>query len=288
MTNTPPLLSLIVSTSNHADTLRATLDSIFAQQDATIECFLVDAGSSDASPEIIKEYSDRLNFFEIVGAEEQVAAVNRAFARARGDLFWWLSGSDKLCPWACRLTSFVFSRLEEVHWLTSGTPLVWTQTQLCVPNGLADGYSLEPFFAGRNLRASPYFRQPIWRTGTVFKRWIWERAGSFIVYPLEQAGDFELWTRLWQYAVHLYTLNVPVAGEQLAARSFDHDEYWRAASRHLNDFGRLDPPSKLKQYIKAQAARRSPRLFAVYAYEAPFVMIAPPTLECAISTHYIV
>lgn len=279
--NPAPRFSFVVSSSNDGATLRTALDSILSQQ-GTVECFVVDAGSKDDSPEIVREYGDRLACFEIVRKEEEVEAINRAFARSRGELLWWLTGGEKLVPWACRLTSFVFDKLEPVHWLTSGTPVTWTASQMCVPSGLADGYVKSMFFQGRNLKTSPYFRQPIWRAGTVWRRGMWVLAGNFIAAPLDQAGDFELWTRFWQGVAPLHTLNIPLAGDQSAARVADQDAYWRAASAHLDLCARLPAPSRLRVKIESQLNRRSPKTMRPYMKMAQHIRIAPSTLDCAI------
>ena len=54
-----PLLSVIVTSYNIQDYLRASLDSILAQSLRDIEIIVVDDGSSDASPDIIREYAAR-------------------------------------------------------------------------------------------------------------------------------------------------------------------------------------------------------------------------------------
>ncbi|MCC7165037.1 MAG: glycosyltransferase [Anaerolineae bacterium] len=276
-------ISFIVTSTNNRETLRATLDSILSQQ-GTFECFVVDAGSTDASSDILREYADRLTYFEIVGAEESVTAVNRAFARSSGELFWWLSGGEKLCPWAARLASFVFDKLEQIHWLTSGTPVTWTPTQLCVPTGLADGYAKIPFFQGRNLKTSPYFRQPIWRSGTVWRRGLWLTAGGYVADALEQAGDFELWIRFWQAHALLYTMNIPLAGVQSAARPIDEDVYWRAATAHLEAVARLPAPTPWQVKLRSQMMRRFPKKLRPYTSMAHHIRIAPSTLDCATIT----
>jgi len=54
-----PLLSVIVTSYNIQDYLRTSLDSILAQSLRDIEIIVVDDGSSDASPDIIREYAAR-------------------------------------------------------------------------------------------------------------------------------------------------------------------------------------------------------------------------------------
>ncbi|QXT63109.1 glycosyltransferase [Tessaracoccus palaemonis] len=54
-----PLLSVIVTSYNIQDYLRAALDSILAQTLRDIEVIVVDDGSTDASPDIIRDYAAR-------------------------------------------------------------------------------------------------------------------------------------------------------------------------------------------------------------------------------------
>lgn len=276
-----PRFSFIVSGANDGETLRATLDSILSQE-SEVECFVVNAGTDEATHEIIREFANRLTFSEIVPPGEEVAATNRAFARSRGELFWWLTGAERLCPWACHLVSHVFENLPEVQWLTSGTPITWTPTQMCVPSGLAAGYNKTLFFQGRNLKTSPYFRHPIWRAGTIWRRRVWNAAGNYIDAPVERAGDFELWIRFWQTSAVLHTMNLPLAGPESSAHPGDAEAYWHAAAAHLDASARLPAPSAFKLRLKSLLIRRFPERMRPYTDMAGHVRIAPSTLECAV------
>lgn len=280
-----PACSLVVSSYNQAHTLRATLDSILAQDESPVECMVIDQASTDATVNILREYAGQIDW-ESVSQADCAAAVSRAFNRSRGELMWWVSGADKLTPWGVRLVSFVFKNLSPVQWLTSGTPLTWTRSQMCISTGLADGYSRNTFFAGRNLKTSPYFHCPIWRQGTAWRRSLWDKAGARVASPLDQAGDFELWLRYWNHA-ELYTMNIPLAGQQAVAEEIESAAYWGAATDHLNRAGRQPSPSGLILRARGQIMRRIPSTRQRFAHPAPHIWISPPTLECGISTHYI-
>jgi hypothetical protein len=191
-----------------------------------------------------------------------------------------------MCPWAARLAGFVFSRLGQVQWLTSGTPLVWTPNQVAISAGLADGYAKRAFFAGRNLATSPYYHFPIWRAGTVWTKSLWQMSGGRIAFPLSQAGDFELWTRFWEHA-DLYTMNIPIAGRQIAAGDMESGIYWRAAAKHLEEHAIPTPPSKFALRAQGQLVRRFPALQERLSQLAPHIWISPATLECGVSSHFI-
>lgn len=287
MSDATSLFSILLSSNNQAATLRVALDSILAQEHPGVECFVVDEGSTDGSIEILREYQGRIESCESVTASEVVRALNRAMAQTRGEYMMWLDAGEKLCPWACRLAAFLFCRLDDVKWLTSGTPIVWSPSQLAIAKGYSDGYARIPFLRGRNSKTSSYFHHPIWRAGTFWRRSVWDASGSRIEYPLGSAGDFELWARFFQVA-DLTNLSVPVAGEQVIAPLHETDAYWRAAAAHLQKRGGLPSPSKIQILIKEQLKRRLPKQRRRFAYRAPHIWIAPPTEECGISTHYII
>lgn len=285
MTDSRMRFSVVVTSANHATTLPALLDSIFEQEAQAIECRVVDEASTDGTREILRAFSARLAGCESVAPGERVAALNRAFSQMRGDIFLWLDGGDRLVPWAFRLVSFVFSRLD-VAWLTSNTPVAWSPSNLCIAAGLSDGYARKPFFAGRNLKTSVYFHHPIWRNGTYWTRALWQASGSRIALPLAAAGDWELWMRFWAHA-DLTGISVPLAGRQMRARPETNDAYWQQATQLLKANGATPPPSRLEQAVKRFLARRFPAARARWSFRSPQVWIAPPTEECGISWHSI-
>lgn len=273
--------SIIVSATGSVGTLSETLESVLTQEQAEVECFVVDGNSSESAV-IENAYAARVARWEHAAPGEMVKALNSAFRDAQGDMMMWLSGADKLCPWAVRFISFILCQLPQVKWLTSGTPLAWSPAQLCAPNGLADGYAKRAFFAGRNLKTSSYFHFPIWRAGTVWRRSLWQVGGSAIRYALEDAGDFELWMRFWENA-ELVTCHVPIGGTQAGIEPMEGEVYWAKAAACLNERGQVATPSPLRRRVQGELMRRSLSMRERWTERAPVVWIAPPTQECGIS-----
>lgn len=96
-----PLVSVLLTSYNYARYVRDAIRSVFEQTYPAIECMIVDDGSSDGSPEVIRD--------AITGApvpvevilqsnRGQAAALNAAFARARGDLIALLDSDDSWRP----------------------------------------------------------------------------------------------------------------------------------------------------------------------------------------------
>ena len=55
-----PLVSVVTPTFNQANFLRETIESVLSQDYRAIEYQVIDDGSTDATPEILREYSDRV------------------------------------------------------------------------------------------------------------------------------------------------------------------------------------------------------------------------------------
>ncbi len=94
-----PLVSVIMPVYNGEEYLAAAIESILAQTFSDFELIVVDDGSQDRSPQIIREYSKRdgrIRFFQLERNQGPSAARNRGIAAAGGD-FVTNMDSDDIC-----------------------------------------------------------------------------------------------------------------------------------------------------------------------------------------------
>jgi glycosyltransferase involved in cell wall biosynthesis len=93
--------SVVTPSYNQADFLRETIESVLAQEGVDLEYIVVEGGSSDVSPEIAQEYSQKglLRFVNYVGSS-QAQAINRGLALATGEVLSWLNSDDIYLPHA--------------------------------------------------------------------------------------------------------------------------------------------------------------------------------------------
>jgi glycosyltransferase involved in cell wall biosynthesis len=57
-----PLVSIVVPSYNHARYLREAIDSILAQDYPRLELIVIDDGSTDGSPDILRGYGERFHW----------------------------------------------------------------------------------------------------------------------------------------------------------------------------------------------------------------------------------
>lgn len=90
-------ISVIIPAYNRAALLRPTLDSILAQTHAPAQVIVVDDGSTDATPQVLASYGERLHVVRIANSGELVAR-NTGLRLAIGDLVAFCDSDDVWRP----------------------------------------------------------------------------------------------------------------------------------------------------------------------------------------------
>lgn len=91
-----PLVSILITAYNAADTIAYTLESAIAQTWQRKEIIVVDDGSTDRTAEVVRQFKD----VKLICTENQglSGAQNNAFPPSQGDYIQYLDADDLLAP----------------------------------------------------------------------------------------------------------------------------------------------------------------------------------------------
>jgi len=189
-----PLVSIITPSFNQARYLEATILSVLEQGYTNLEYIIVDGGSTDGSVDIIKKYANRLAWWASEPDKGQTDAINKGFARAKGDILAWINSDDTYDPGAVSAAVNYFQTHPNVGLVYGDTHFINEQGQVIGKfnarqtdhQRLRQGYVHIP-------QQAAFFRSDLWRE----------------VGPLDPsfyfAMDYDLWVRLSARAPVHYT-----------------------------------------------------------------------------------
>lgn len=178
-----PRVFVVTPSFNQARYLRATIESVLAQDYPQLDYFVADGGSTDGSLDILKAYGDRLRW---VSAPDggQAAAVADAWASTDAEIVAWLNSDDTYLP---RAVSRAVAHLE-AH---PDAGMVYGRAWFVDALGEKQReYPTRPFDAER-LRTECFVCQP----ATFLRRSVFERVG-LPDRELRYCMDYDLWIRL--------------------------------------------------------------------------------------------
>jgi len=96
-------VTIVTASYNYADYIGEMLDSVVAQEGVCYEHLIFDAGSTDGTLDVIKQY-DHVNL-TVEGDNGMSDAINKGFRAAKGKWVIWLNTDDRLKPGA--LSKFI-------------------------------------------------------------------------------------------------------------------------------------------------------------------------------------
>jgi glycosyltransferase involved in cell wall biosynthesis len=90
-----PGITIVISVLNGAQTLESCLGSIFGQSYRSWEIVVMDGGSDDATPTILRRHESRIAYWESKADRGIYHAWNKALDHARGDWICFLGADDR-------------------------------------------------------------------------------------------------------------------------------------------------------------------------------------------------
>jgi glycosyltransferase len=87
-------VSIITACLNNGDLLESTILSILSQNYSHIEYLIIDGGSTDNTPDILKKYKDKINFIISEKDDGMYDAINKGLKKATGEIIGILNADD--------------------------------------------------------------------------------------------------------------------------------------------------------------------------------------------------
>ncbi len=168
--NTNDLISVVVTVRDGAAYLRDAIDSLLAQTDPQFEIVVVDDGSADGTPEILRSYTDPRLVTRSIGAAGRAIALAKAVGIARGNLIAVLDADDVALPH--RLAT-------QRRFLEEHRDVALVGSAAIEFDGLRDWR--RPSISGReNVRRALGMLNPFYHSSVMFRRDAYNDAGGYL------------------------------------------------------------------------------------------------------------
>lgn len=182
----PPQVSVIIPTYNRAGCLREAVDSVLAQEFRGFELIVVDDGSTDETPQLLREYGSSIRMLRQENRGVS-AARNAGIAASRGELIAFLDSDDAWLPGKLARQVEFFRQNPEI--LICQTEELWVKNGRRVNPGQRHrkrgGMIFEPSLA--LCLVSP--------SAVMLRRELFEQVGLFDE-RLPACEDYDLWLRV--------------------------------------------------------------------------------------------
>ncbi|MFH0962841.1 MAG: glycosyltransferase [Planctomycetota bacterium] len=180
-----PRISVIMTVRNDERYLARAVESVLSQDVTDFEFIIVDDGSTDGSPDVVRSITDSRVRLLRQEASGVAAGLNRALAEASGDLVARQDADDASLPGRFRAQIDFLSRHTEIDALGTGF------------RQIDDGDKVQGTFPGvtdlRYLEDLLLVDNPFMHGSMMIRAEVLRRHGGYRNVACE---DFELWTRL--------------------------------------------------------------------------------------------
>ncbi|MGB7537167.1 MAG: glycosyltransferase family 2 protein [Anaerolineales bacterium] len=252
------MISIIIPSFNQGAFLEECLRSVLDQSHPRKEVIVMDGGSGDSSREILRKYERRLDFWVSEPDRGQAHAVNKGWARAKGDVLGWLNSDDRLEAGALEAVAAAYASHPGAAILYGDVQEIDDVGRVIGVKHMA-GYGLRSLLLGKNMG------QP----GVFIPRPTYAAVGGLIE-DLHFALDFEYFLRVWS-AFPGGGLHVPqtVAASRVweASKTLNRGERFGEEYRGVLEkyFAREDLPAEIRALRKKSFSRsvyfRQARIF---------------------------
>lgn len=273
MNEVNPLVSIVTPSFNQGRFIEASIESVLSQDYPFIEYIVIDGGSTDNTPDILKKYGKRIKWISEPD-KGQSDAINKGFKMAKGSILAWLNSDDTYEPGAVKTAVNHF--LSHPH-----TAMIYGNGNEIDENGKNIGSfkNTQDFDLDVLICVFDYILQPT----VFFRKDAFESVGGLKT-ELKWCMDWDLWIKIGKrYRIDY----IP----QLLANSRLHNSTKTSTGglRRFNELvsllrehsGRSFPPgyfSYARATMEEFLASKSPSFFRPATKYLPAICMLPPYL----------
>lgn len=221
-----PLVSIVTPSYNQGGFIKQTIDSVLGQSYPHVEYIVIDGNSTDDTTSVLNSYGPRLSWISEPD-RGQTDALNKGFARSKGEVRAYVNSDDLLLPGAVEKAVEHFRRHPD-------SDMVYGQGVLIDEAGQRIGMYRTDDYSFARLMLDCCVCQPaaFWLTR------IAEKVGPFDE-RLDYAMDYDYWMRIDRAGGRINHLREPLAASRRypktktsAARQMVYDEIFCVSRRH--------------------------------------------------------
>jgi len=245
----PPTISIVTPSFNQAQYLPECLESVLGQDYPQMECLVIDGGSTDRSVEVLQEFGSRLAYWVSEPDRGQAEAVNKGWARARGDVLGWINSDDLLRPGALRQVATAYATHPQAAMIFGDVEEVTASGRPVRAKHMA-GFSLSSLLLGKNMP------QP----GVFVSRRTYGKLGG-LNESLHYALDFDYFLRTWLAfpAEDFHYVPAVLAASRLWPKTKTHRAGTRIGTEYRSvldaTFARADLPAEIQALKRCAYSR---------------------------------
>ncbi|GIV15638.1 MAG: glycosyl transferase [Armatimonadota bacterium] len=190
-----PLVSVVLTSYNHAPYLPQAIESVLGQTLRDIEIVAIDDASTDDSPQILQRYADRVRVVLHESNRGTYASLNEGIALSRAPYIAILNSDDMWLPDKLQKQVQVIESEPRIGLVHTGFQVIDAQGNPIGGNPLGIRFhpnpqgDLLPELLARNLFIT---------SSVMFRRDCVQRCGAFEVH-LFGMGDWDLWLRIAEH-----------------------------------------------------------------------------------------
>ena len=178
-------VSVITPCFNAAAHIRATVESVLAQDYPHVEYLVMDGGSTDGTLDVLRSFGQRVRWISEPD-RGQADAINKGFAQTHGQILAWLNADDTYAPGAIRTAADFLANHPDIAVVYGNANFIDAEGKLIGPCA-----HIEPYNKHRLFHYSDFIVQP----AAFFRRSAFQAVGGLDP-NLNWTMDYDLWLKL--------------------------------------------------------------------------------------------